>query len=55
MSNQSKPRFGYPTKRVPNPERLRKRGMAYHNDLPQYRMVGDRLEHLHATKGWRRV
>jgi len=52
-------RFGYPTKRVPDPERPRKKRMAYHNDLAQYvyrKFRGVlRLHQLHATKGWRPI
>jgi len=59
IGNQHKPRFGYPTKRIPNPERPRKKGVPYHNDMPRYsyRRFGEvlRLYQLHATKGWRLV
>ena len=46
-------RKGYPTKRVPNHERLRKRGVAFANLLPRFRMTRGRIWQLHATKGWR--
>lgn len=55
MNAQQQPRFGYPTIRVPNPMRPRKKGVADHNDLPRYKMVEGRLHQLNATKGWRRL
>jgi len=52
---QHRSRFGYPTTRVPDPMRRRKKNVPYHNDLNRVKWVGGRLMQLHATKGWRRV
>jgi hypothetical protein len=59
INAQSKPRAGYPTKRVPDPARIRKRSIPFANLLNRYKLdVADTDEllvhQLHATRGWRK-
>ena len=50
-------RAGYPTKRFVDPERMKKKGVAFVNHLYRFKLeeVGDRVRVwiLHATRGWK--
>lgn len=58
-------RAGYPTKRIPNPERIKKRGVPNSGFLKQFKIVGKvsyvlgeaiytaKIYVLHATRGWK--
>ena len=56
--SQPKIRAGFPTRRVINPERIRKRGVPFANFLNRFKLVekanGEfKIMILHATRGWK--
>jgi len=53
LRHQNQARCGYPTRRVPDPEKPNRKRTFCGRHLERYTMKADRLMVLHATKGWR--
>ncbi len=55
IHNQQKPRGGFPCKRDRKREPSLKKATPYSNFLDRFRLVGETLYTLHATRGWKKT